>query len=71
MLIIASYEKPLKLTLMATNEILTPENCLGYHESEIERAKAKVHICNKCYNLSKGYDMGYFWKKCKVKNHAN
>jgi hypothetical protein len=58
MLIIASYEKSLKLTLMVTNETLTPENCLGYHESEIEKAKA--HICNKCYNPSKGYDMEYF-----------
>lgn len=37
---------------------LTPQNCPGYHEND--KARNKVHICNKCYNPQKGYDMEYF-----------
>jgi len=44
---------------------LTPENCPGYHEFGYQREAVQVHICNKCYNPEKGYDMEWFWKKCK------
>ena len=36
---------------------LTPENCMGYHLYPYQRRMAQVHICNKCYNPERGYDM--------------
>jgi hypothetical protein len=35
----------------------SPENCMGYHLYAYQRRMAEVHICNKCYNPRKGYDM--------------
>jgi hypothetical protein len=40
---------------------LTPETCLGYNYP-YRRKKVMAHICNKCYNPEKGYDMNYFDK---------
>lgn len=38
---------------------LTPKTCLGYNYPG-RRKKVMAHICNKCYNPEKGYDMDYF-----------